>query len=58
MKKQLMKLTLAKETLRRMEAADLVKAAGGTYAQGGCGNPTPSVPPVDCDEGYLTRVGC
>ena len=58
MKKQAKKLVLAKETVRSLETANLLKAAGGTYAQGGCGNPTPSVPPVNCDEGYITQVGC
>jgi hypothetical protein len=58
MKKQVKKLVLSKETLMRMEAAELGKAVGGTYTPAECGNPTPSVPPVNCDEGYITQVGC
>lgn len=48
MKKTAKKLVLAKETARILGAANLLEAAGGT----------PSVPPIKCDEGYLTEVDC
>lgn len=57
MKKNVKRLVLAKETVRRLSGADLMKAAGGTYAQGGCGIPTPSLVEVNCVEGFITH-GC
>jgi len=52
MKKQAKKLVLSKETLKRLEAAGLLEAAGGEDW------PTISRWPVDCVEAYITQVNC
>jgi len=57
MKRRVKKLVLAKETVRRMEAADLMTAAGGSPGPFSA-NTTPSCAYPECVEGILTEGNC
>lgn len=57
MKKRAKKLVLAKETVRRMEAADLMTAAGGSPGPDSVGT-IPSCAYPECVEGILTEGNC